>query len=54
MWGIGGLIGPPVAGAAIDTFGTNAMPVVLASFYIILLIGLAFNGGNLIRQPVNG
>ena len=54
MWGMGGLIGPPVAGAAIDAFGINAMPVVLASFYVILLIGLAFNGGNLVRKPVNG
>ena len=51
MWGVGGLIGPPVAGAAIDAFGINAMPVTLASFYVILLAGLALTGGKLVREP---
>jgi MFS family permease len=50
MWGFGGLIGPPLAGAAIDAFGINAMPVVLALFYVVLLIGLAVNGGRLIKS----
>jgi fucose permease len=54
MWGVGGLIGPPIAGIAIDTFGINAMPVTLASFYVILLIGLIRNRGHLVRQPVYG
>jgi fucose permease len=54
MWGVGGLIGPPVAGLAIDGFGINAMPVTLASFYVILLIGLALNGGKLVREPLHG
>ena len=54
MWGVGGLIGPPIAGAAIDMFGINAMPVTLASFYVILLLGLAINGGELVRKPVHG
>jgi MFS family permease len=54
MWGIGGLIGPPVAGLAIDIFGINAMPVTLASFYVILLTGLFFSGGKLVREPVHG
>jgi MFS family permease len=49
MWGFGGLIGPPLAGAAIDAFGINAMPVVLALFYVMLLIGLALNGGRLVK-----
>jgi MFS family permease len=49
MWGVGGLIGPSVAGVAIDAFGINAMPVVLAAFYVILLIGLALNQGRLVR-----
>ena len=49
MWGIGGLVGPPIAGAAIDLFGINAFPVSLASIYVILLAGLALNGGRLIR-----
>ncbi len=49
MWGVGGLIGPPVAGLAIDLFGINAMPVTLASFYVLLLIGLVASGGRLVR-----
>jgi MFS family permease len=54
MWGVGGLVGPPIAGAAIDTFGINAMPVTLASFYVILLLGLALGGGRLVREPSHG
>jgi MFS family permease len=47
MWGVGGLIGPPLAGAAIDTFGINAMPFTLTIIYAALLIALLFNGGKL-------
>ena len=54
MWGVGGLIGPPLAGVAIDAFGINAMPFTIASFYVILLIGLALNGGQLVREPSHG
>lgn len=54
MWGVGGLLGPPIAGAAIDGFGINAMPVTLAVFYAILLVGLALNGGRLVREPAHG
>ncbi len=54
MWGVGGLLGPPIAGAAIDGFGINAMPVTLAAFYAILLAGLAMNGGRLVREPAHG
>jgi MFS family permease len=54
MWGIGGLIGPPVAGTAIDLFGINAMPVTLAVFYAILLAGLALSRGKLVRDDVGG
>ena len=50
MWGVGGLIGPPIAGAAIDAFGINAVPVTLASFYVLLLAGLALSGGRLVRE----
>ncbi|WP_373502472.1 MFS transporter [Aestuariivirga sp.] len=54
MWGVGGLIGPPVAGVAIDLFGINAMPVTLASFYVILLVGVILSGGRLVREPSHG
>ncbi len=49
MWGVGGLVGPPVAGAGIDLFGIAAMPLTLAAFYIVLLAGLAFYGGRLVK-----
>jgi len=54
MWGVGGLAGPPIAGAAIDRFGIDAMPATLAVFYVILLAGLAFTGGHLVREPTRG
>jgi MFS family permease len=47
MWGVGGLVGPPLAGAAIDAFGINAMPYTLAALYASLLIALFINGGKL-------
>ena len=54
MWGVGGLIGPPVAGIAIDLVGIDAMPVTLAGFFVLLLVGLAFTGGRLVRSRPNG
>ncbi|MGH6821513.1 MAG: MFS transporter, partial [Methylocella sp.] len=54
MWGVGGLLGTPIAGAAIDAFGIDAMPVTLAVFYAILLAGLALSGGRLVREPSHG
>jgi MFS family permease len=54
MWGVGGLIGPPIVGAAIDAFGVNAMPISLAAFYVVLLLGLAISGGRLIREAPHG
>ncbi|MFN4142569.1 MFS transporter [Aestuariivirga sp.] len=54
MWGVGGLIGPPIAGAAIDLFGINAMPVTLAFFYVLLLAGLIMSGGRLVRGEAHG
>lgn len=54
MWGVGGLVGPPVAGVAIDLLGINAMPVVLASFFVLLLVALAITGGRLVRRASHG
>jgi MFS family permease len=51
MWGIGGIIGPPIAGAALDAFGPIAIPLCLAAVYVILLAGLAATDGRLIREP---
>lgn len=50
MWGVGGLIGPPLAGAAIDAFGTDAMPYTLTIIYGALLITLLANGGKLVKN----
>ena len=50
MWGIGGLAGPPIAGAAMDAFGINAMPYTLMALYVILLVALITNGGKLVRN----
>lgn len=54
MWGVGGLVGPPVAGLAIDLFGINAMPVTLAVFYAVLLVGLMLCRGQLVRGTADG
>jgi MFS family permease len=50
MWGVGGLVGPPLAGAAIDAFGMNAMPYALALLYAALFIAVLMNGGKLMQQ----
>ncbi len=50
MWGVGGLIGPPIAGAAIDAFGINAMPVTVAAFHGLLFLLTVFGRGKLVRD----
>ena len=50
MWGFGGLVGPPAAGAAIDLLGFNALPITIMVLYALLLAALIFNGGKLVRQ----
>lgn len=37
MWGIGGIIGPPVSGAAMDALGPNGLPLILGTLYVGLL-----------------
>lgn len=54
MWGVGGLVGPPLAGAAIDMLGIEAMPLTLAAFYVLLLAALALTGGKLVRTKPHG
>ncbi len=48
MWGAGGILGPTIAGRSIDTFGIDAFPFVMASFYIMLLLAMALNGGRIV------
>ncbi len=49
MWGLGGIVGPPIAGRLIDAFGYGAFPYVLAGFYTLLTATLALNGGRVLR-----
>ena len=49
--GIGGLIGPPLAGAALDSLGINALPAFFIVLYASLVILLFACGGRLVRAP---
>jgi MFS family permease len=49
MWGVGGLAGPPLAGASIDGLGINALPFTLSGFYVVMLACLAVARGKLVR-----
>ena len=50
LWGVGGLAGPPIAGAAIDQFGVDAMPITLAAIYAIMLLALGANKWKLLQS----
>jgi fucose permease len=54
MWGIGGLLGPPIAGAATDAFGIEAIPLTVCVIYVLLLAGLAFTRGQFVRHAAHG
>jgi MFS family permease len=49
MWGIGGIAGPPIAGTAIDYFGINALPFLIAAPFIICFAALALNKFEVVR-----
>ena len=38
MWGIGGIISPPSVGYAMESYGPNAMPAVMAAVYALLAV----------------
>lgn len=38
MWGIGGVIGPPIAGGAMDLFGPHGLPASLGAAYVLLAV----------------
>jgi hypothetical protein len=50
-WGIGGIIGPPIAGAALDSFGVDALPAFFIVLYASLAVLLFACGGRLVRAP---
>ncbi len=50
MWGIGGIVGPPVTGWVFNVAGHESLPYVLAAPYIVFAICLMISGGHLVRQ----
>jgi MFS family permease len=52
MWGVGGMLGPTIAGRSIDAFGIDAFPLVLAAFYLLLLLAMACNGGRIVATKM--
>jgi MFS family permease len=48
-WGIGGIIGPPIAGAALDRFGINALPAFFIALYAGPIVLLFACRGRLVR-----
>lgn len=42
MWGIGGIFGPPVAGAAMDLIGPEGLPVILGLASCVLGVAVGF------------
>lgn len=50
MWGIGGIVGPPVTGWVFKVAGHESLPYVLAAPYVVFAVFLAISGGHLVRQ----
>jgi MFS family permease len=48
-WGVGGIVGPPLAGLVVDGFGIDALPYFFAASYGVLVLLLAFSRGSLVR-----
>jgi MFS family permease len=49
-WGVGGIAGPPIVGAAIDAVGIQALPVFLIGLYGALAALLFVSNGRLVRK----
>jgi MFS family permease len=52
-WGIGGMAGPPLAGALIDHYTINLLPWMMATCYLLVLIALSLNRWTLEPAPRN-
>jgi len=50
MWGVGGIIGPPIAGQALQSLGPDGIVWFIAAAYIALFIVLVLSGGRLVRK----
>ncbi len=49
MWGVGGIVGPPLAGLMVDALGIGSLPYFFAASYGILVLLLAVSRGRLVR-----
>lgn len=54
MWGLGGIIGSPLAGSAMDAFGHHGLPGVLAVLFAALAIALVVVRLTVERDPKAG
>lgn len=45
MWGVGGMAGPPLGGAAMELFGPDGLPVFLALVFGLLALAIPGRGG---------
>jgi len=50
MWGVGGIVGPPVTGWVFKVAGHESLPYVLAAPYVVFAVCLVISGGHLVRQ----
>ena len=50
MWGVGGIIGPPVTGWVFKAAGHETLPYVLAAPYVLFAFCLIVSGSHLVRQ----
>jgi MFS family permease len=50
MWGVGGMIGPPLAGFALDLLGPSGIAFTMTAIYGGLIAGLLLARGELVRQ----
>ncbi len=53
-WGVGGIVGPPIAGQLIDNFGAGVVPFCLIGIYFLLTAMLLFNGGRVLKPDPKG
>jgi MFS family permease len=50
MWGVGGIVGPPVAGIALDLLGPPGIAITLTAIYVGLIASLLLARGELVRS----
>jgi MFS family permease len=49
MWGVGGIVGPPLAGRLIDAYSIAILPYMLAAIYVVLLAAVTLNRMQIVR-----